>query len=240
MVLSCRSQDSTALVALCDATNGPNWTNKWNLAQPMTTWHGVALNASGCVTTLDLDGDGALGDSQNKISASPGNNLSGEACPGLGSDSLNSLQTLILRGNTGITGNIDPAIGNLKTLRILSLSHTGLSGTIPSSIGNLDTLTYLEIDHTNISGPLPPEIGSLPMVQYLELDNNTGLTGTSLPNTFNGLTSLLGFYADSSHFSGSIPNTMATLSQPAHRGTVQQPIERHHSHFYPAAPRLTP
>ncbi len=42
------------LVALYNATTGANWTNKWNLAQPITTWAGVSLGANGCVDTVEL------------------------------------------------------------------------------------------------------------------------------------------------------------------------------------------
>jgi hypothetical protein len=53
---SCRCSDSLQLISLYNATGGANWTNKWILTQPMTSWYGVSLNAIGCVTCIDLDG----------------------------------------------------------------------------------------------------------------------------------------------------------------------------------------
>ena len=49
----CRQQDSLALVALYNATNGPNWTNSWDFnAAHGALGYGVFLNAEGCVITL--------------------------------------------------------------------------------------------------------------------------------------------------------------------------------------------
>ena len=52
----CRVQDSLELVRFFNVTGGPNWTNTWNLNEPMDNWFGVRLNEEGCVTCLDLDG----------------------------------------------------------------------------------------------------------------------------------------------------------------------------------------
>jgi hypothetical protein len=38
--------DSLALVAIYQATGGANWTNSWNLNDPVYTWHGVTLLAT--------------------------------------------------------------------------------------------------------------------------------------------------------------------------------------------------
>ncbi|MDZ7876198.1 MAG: hypothetical protein U5L45_00930, partial [Saprospiraceae bacterium] len=46
-----RQGDSLALVDLYNSTNGANWTNKWNLAQPMTSWYGITLT-NGRVTRI--------------------------------------------------------------------------------------------------------------------------------------------------------------------------------------------
>ena len=39
-----RNSDSLALVALYNSTDGDNWRRKWNLDEPINTWHGVKLN----------------------------------------------------------------------------------------------------------------------------------------------------------------------------------------------------
>jgi len=58
----CRYNDSLALVALYNATDGANWDNTWDLSQPMNTWHGVTLNTNGCVQRLDLYNNNLTGE----------------------------------------------------------------------------------------------------------------------------------------------------------------------------------
>ena len=52
-----RTQDSLSLIALYNATGGPDWSNTWDLTQPMSNWYGVQLNNQGRVNGLDLDGE---------------------------------------------------------------------------------------------------------------------------------------------------------------------------------------
>ncbi|MDN4164231.1 T9SS type A sorting domain-containing protein [Cytophagales bacterium LB-30] len=46
-------RDSLALLALYNATDGPNWTNSWNINQNLNTWAGVTIN-NNRVTALSL------------------------------------------------------------------------------------------------------------------------------------------------------------------------------------------
>ena len=50
------STDRAALVALYNATDGPNWGSNinWLSDMPLGEWHGVTTNSSGRVTGLDL------------------------------------------------------------------------------------------------------------------------------------------------------------------------------------------
>ena len=53
----CRSdRDRLALMALYNATDGPNWTNNtnWLTDEPLTVWHGVVTDAGGRVIELHL------------------------------------------------------------------------------------------------------------------------------------------------------------------------------------------
>ena len=92
-LLACGPADSTpdsdraALVALYNATDGPNWSNNryWLSDVPIDDWHGVATDAAGRVTGLRLND----------------NQLSGEIPTELGN--LSNLEWLSLRGNR-ITG----------------------------------------------------------------------------------------------------------------------------------------
>ena len=50
--------DSLALVAIYNATNGANWNDNtnWLTSDSYENWLGVTANADGCVTHLDLHG----------------------------------------------------------------------------------------------------------------------------------------------------------------------------------------
>uniref|UniRef100_UPI003AF2AD9B Ig-like domain-containing protein n=1 Tax=Candidatus Palauibacter sp. TaxID=3101350 RepID=UPI003AF2AD9B len=61
--LTVTSSDRPALVALYEATSGPNWINNggWLTYAPLGEWHGVDADSMGRVTGLDLAGNGLVG-----------------------------------------------------------------------------------------------------------------------------------------------------------------------------------
>ena len=61
----CHQADSLELVDFYNATNGNSWTNSWDLSQPINTWQGVYLNASGCVDSLILSNNNLSGSLPN-------------------------------------------------------------------------------------------------------------------------------------------------------------------------------
>ena len=148
-----------ALEALYEATDGPNWTNanNWLTDTPLGEWYRVAVDASGRVVGLDIDGNG----------------LSGPLPPELGD--LTSLTELSLQNN-GLSGPLPPELGNLTNLKALYLTGNNLSGPIPPELGNLTSLQSLSLRSNNLSGPLPPELGGLASLVWLYLSRN-GLTG---------------------------------------------------------------
>ncbi len=46
--------DSTELAKFFNQMNGPNWSQPWDLGQPMKTWAGVLVNADGCAESVIL------------------------------------------------------------------------------------------------------------------------------------------------------------------------------------------
>ena len=54
--------DKEALIALYNATDGPNWANNenWLSDEPLDAWHGVSVS-DGRVTELDLEGNQLTG-----------------------------------------------------------------------------------------------------------------------------------------------------------------------------------
>ncbi len=104
------STDRVALVALYNATDGPNWSNEtnWLSAEPIGEWHGVITDGSGRVTALDLDE----------------NELNGKMPAELGD--LTNLQSLSLNDNSGLSGPLPGSFTGLTSLTYLDLSGTGM------------------------------------------------------------------------------------------------------------------
>ena len=102
--------DQEALVALYNATEGPNWANNtnWLSDKPLGEWHGVTTDANGRVTELNLGG----------------NQLSGEIPFSLGS--LANLQELNLWGNQ-LTGMLPDSLTRMTALtRFFFYNNPGL------------------------------------------------------------------------------------------------------------------
>ena len=200
---SCQLTDSLALVALYNSTNGVNWTNPWDLAQPMSTWYGVTLNADGCVICLDLDGE----DNCSMNCCSTGNNLSGTLPPDLGS--ISQLQTLTLKHNQ-ISGGIPPQLGNLSSLEFFDLGFNQLTGSIPPELGNLSNLFVIELDNNQLSGKIPIVMANMGNLIALHLFQNN-LTDT-IPKELSNLSALVSLRLDANQLTGSIPVELSALS----------------------------
>ena len=118
--------DREALVALYNATDGPNWRRGggWLSDRPIGGWAGVNTDDTGRVVSLSL------------LSAG----LSGSIPPELGS--LESLFGLSLADNR-LSGEIPTELGDLENLVALRLDRNQLSGEIPPELGNLSSLEVL-------------------------------------------------------------------------------------------------
>ena len=185
--------DRAALVALYNATGGPNWNsnNNWLSDLPISEWSGVTTDDNGRVTDLYL--------SQNQ--------LTGPIPAELGN--LSNLQDLSLWGNQ-LTGPIPAELGNLSNLQWLSLPENQLSGPIPAELGNLANLTGLSLGFNQLSGELPPELGNLSNLQSLFLSGNQ-LTGP-VPPELGNLTNLQWLYLGGNQLSGELPPELGNLA----------------------------
>ena len=152
--------DREALIALYNATDGPNWTNNanWLSDRPMQTWHGVRTDGNR-VVFLHL-GDGRL---------------QGELPPEMGD--LTRLKELWLGGDNDLEGAIPDEMSRLTRLEVLDLGGTGIGGAIPTWLGDLNRLWYLHLDANNFDGDVPAELGNLTRLQSFTLNSNSGLTG---------------------------------------------------------------
>jgi len=155
--------DRAVLVALYEATNGPDWddSHNWLTDAPLNAWHGVETHGSGRVRSLRLSA----------------NNLAGEIPPELGN--LTRLNTLIL-GRNKLEGEIPSELGNLTNLKELDLSNVGwpgwrrggLAGEIPPALSNLSDLQHLDLSRNGLTGAIPYDFGSLENLSYLYLHGN--------------------------------------------------------------------
>ena len=151
----CNQQDSLALVALYNATDGANWTNNTNwLTGQVKDWYGITTHC-GRVTDIHLDY----------------NHLKGSLPADIGQ--LTELLSLQLNWNGSLYGSsLPPELGNLTKLKYLKLKSCFLFGTIPSEIGQLVNLEYLDLSHNQLTGAIPLEINNLTKISSLYLDAN--------------------------------------------------------------------
>jgi len=209
-------QDSLALVALYDSTDGTNWTNNTNwLSGPVSTWHGITLfenrvksihliwnNLTGSLP-LEI---GNLTNLQNLTLY--GNKLSG-AIPREIGNLINLLSINITQNQ--LSGTIPAEIGNLINLEGLALYYNKLTGTIPPEIGNLSNLTYLNFHSNRLEGPIPPEIGNLTALTSLSLFWNQ-LSGP-IPVEIWDMTQLTTLRLHGNQLIGSVPSQIGNLTQ---------------------------
>ena len=195
MVYRISEQDSLALVALYNSTDGPNWTNHilW-ITGPVWIWHGISLtliNSVLRVTGIDLHN----------------NHLVGTIPPEIGD--LDQLEYLVLENNE-LYGPIPPEIGNLNQLKSLDLYYNELSGPIPPEIGNLNLLESLLLMENELTDPIPPEIYTLTNLTHLDLWENN-LTGGLSPDIGN-LVNLTELMIHDNELSGPIPPEIGNLT----------------------------
>ncbi len=197
---TCRERDSLALVALYNSTDGANWTNTWDLSQPMDNWYGITLNEEGCVKDLRLCVDCVC-------FPCDGNNLVGALPDEIGE--LVELEYLAIANNPNLTGSIPNTIGQLKKLRSLFMEANNISGQIPLEIGGMASLEDFRFGENSINGTIPSTISSASNLRRIFGEGNN-LTG-SLPTELFSL-DLLFLWLSRSSISGTIPNEIGNLA----------------------------
>jgi Leucine-rich repeat (LRR) protein len=197
--------DRAALIALYEATDGPNWVDNtnWLTDAPLGEWYGVETDASGRVVTLRLSG---VWDNDARAWVPFG--LQGTIPPELGN--LAHLRLLGL-GASGLTGTIPPELGKLANLESLGLSRNGLTGVIPPELGRLSNLESLWLRANALSGSIPPELGMLTELVNLELTDNQ-LTGP-IPPELRGLASLTNLRLGFNSLTGPVPPWLGDLTE---------------------------
>ena len=127
--------DRAALVALYEATDGPNWkrNDNWLSTEPLGDWYGVFVDEEGRVVGLDL----------------AFNDLSGPIPLELGI--LGKLRGLALNENA-LLGSIPARLGDLANLQRLDLRYNRLTGPLPPALANIETLLLLRVSNNLLTG----------------------------------------------------------------------------------------
>ena len=217
---NCLESDSLALVALYNAAGGPNWSNSWNLSQPVNTWYGITT--SSChVTKIDLQFNNLIGEIPNEIGSFQNLEYLDLSNPYYASNSSNKL-----------SGDIPKEIGNLQNLTHLNLEDQNLSGEIIAEIGNLQNLEYLDLSNNNLTGDIPVEIGNLQNLEFLNLTQNN-LSANIIPPEIWNLQNLSVLGLGKINLYGEIPSEIGNLRNlwslymPANNLSGEIPIELH-------------
>ncbi len=203
-MIPCDAQsDSTELVKFYDVTGGMNWTNKWTLATPVNTWHGVTVNGEGCVTRLALENN-------NLVGVIPDINLPYLQDFWCTSNKLtNTIPDFSNLPNLSwfncfdnyLTGTI-PNFTKLPKLKRFTCSYNDLIDTIPN-FDKLPNLEWFDCTYNLLTGAIP-NFDKLPNLKRFDCHNNKNLSGT-IPN-FDKLPKLEVFTCDYNSLSGGIPN----------------------------------
>ena len=160
--------DSLALVALYNSTDGDNWTNSWDLTQPINTWRGITV-ANDRVTRINLNSNILVGTIPRELG------------------SVNQLQYLNLVNNQ-LSGSIPPELGDLAQLQRLILRDNLLNDTIPKELGKLTNLVLLNLARNSLTGTIPPQLSNFPRMRNFVLSSNK-LSG-AIPEELRNLTTL--------------------------------------------------
>jgi CSLREA domain-containing protein len=189
--------DSSALVALHEATGGSSWSyppnaTKWREPGiPVTFWFGVTLQQCR-VSFLSLSN----------------RNLTRTLPDELGS--LPEATFISITNNASLTGSIPATLGNLKKLESLGLHTNNLDGEIPATLGDLPNLTSLNLSRNQLTGSIPKEFDKLGSLEFLLLHTNK--LSESIPAELGKLSKLRELDLTLNQLSGAIPAELGNLT----------------------------
>ena len=212
------SPDRETLIAIYNATDGPNWTQQenWLSEAPISTWYGITTNDIDRVTKIDLTGVGMAGPFPAELGQLAyldsldvaANDLTGSIPVEL--VQLERLDIMYLSGNI-LTGPIPAELGQMTSLKEMSLGVNQLSGPIPAELGQMSGLVILSLVYNKLSGAIPPELGQLANLERFHLGENQ-LSG-EIPPEIGQLANLERLSLAENQLSGEIPPEIGQLAK---------------------------
>lgn len=196
-----RERDSLVLVDFYTQSRGTSWYLKWDLTTPISQWMGISLDSTGCVSCIDLDGQGGC-----TISVGGGNGLSGVITPRIGE--LQGLKHLLL-GNNRLSGNIPESLFEIPNIMTVDVFANEMIGPLPASVGKAANLMTLSLAGNNLDGQLPPEINGLVNLKDLLIDNNR-FSGP-IPKELGDVINLNRIRFNNNDFTGPLPAEIGKL-----------------------------
>ncbi|CAK8574786.1 unnamed protein product [Lathyrus sativus] len=138
---------------------------------------------------------------------------------GLGACSGNWVGIKCLKGEViaiqlpwkSLSGRISEKIGQLQSLRKLSLHDNHLAGSIPFSLGFLPNLRGVYLFNNKLSGSIPPSIANCPMLQAFDVSHNS-LIGR-IPLGLTNSTRIFRVNLSYNKLSGPIPSEVGDFSR---------------------------
>ncbi|GLU11947.1 hypothetical protein SLE2022_286650 [Rubroshorea leprosula] len=154
------------------------------------------------------------------------NKISGSIPKEIGN--ITTLELLLLNGNQ-LTGSLPDELGNLSNLDRIQIDENNISGPIPTSFAKLNKIVHFHMNNNSISGQIPPELSKLPKLKHFLLDNNNlsgylprelaqmpnlailqldnnNFDGTTIPRSFENITTLLKLSLRNCNLQGSVPD----------------------------------
>ncbi len=171
----CLEQDSLELVKIYTNTGGDNWTNSWNLNDPVATWYGVTLTADGCsVAVLEMDDENAAAATGNNLQGSFPNvyfpeliylGLAGNSLTSLGNIQAPKLERLVASYNE---------LENVPSFQLPNINTIDLSGNKISVLPEFqsNTLEVLLVGENFLTDLPSLQDFQLPNLRRLDLNNN--------------------------------------------------------------------
>ena len=221
--------DIEAVVSLYNTTNGPMWANNsgWMKGDPcLDQWYGLHC-INGRIVEINLPNNRLSGQiplnitlaTQLRVLRLYRNLIDGILPPGLfqiGSleilnvhtnniggtlpSSINGLNLTQLILSQNQIGGILPTNWSCLGLQILAVSFNNFQGPLPPAISRLTQLVQLILAYNQLNGTFPEEYGNLHKLQQLWLFYNKFFNNATFPNSWENLTGLIDFEADSLMF----------------------------------------